>query len=163
MELVDIYNEQYQYVRTQQRFDNKALNEYNKSVHAYIINNNNELLIQKRSDTKKENPGMWEAVGGGVEYNEDSQTAILREIKEEINKTFYKNDLEFIGTIKYPGYIADVYVVKCNDAIETFKIQEGEVSDIKWATHEDIEELLKQNIFYSSSYNYFNNYYLKNK
>lgn len=161
MELVDVYDKHNNFVRTQLRFGTKSYNEFNKTVHAYIINDKNELLIQKRSDNKRENPGKWEAVGGAVAPDEDSLTAITREIKEEINKDVDTDDIEYIGTVRYPGYIADVYVLTCNDSIDSFKILEEEVSDIKWATLEDIDNLKQNDSFYSSSFNYFKNYYWK--
>jgi 8-oxo-dGTP diphosphatase len=50
-----------------------------KRVAAIIINNNALLLMHR----KKNNHEYWVFCGGGVEDNEDLESALIREIKEE--------------------------------------------------------------------------------
>jgi len=54
------------------------------SVGALLINDNGEILLQKRSQHVKNEKGKWEAPGGAVEFNERREDAIRREIKEEL-------------------------------------------------------------------------------
>jgi 8-oxo-dGTP diphosphatase len=52
-------------------------------VRNVIFNTGNELLLLKRSDSDREDPGTWEVPGGGVLPNEDLFMALLREVREE--------------------------------------------------------------------------------
>lgn len=56
-----------------------------------------KVLLQKGSVTKKINAGLWNGLGGHIERNEDVQTAARRELKEEAGITC--KDLEIYGTI----------------------------------------------------------------
>lgn len=54
-------------------------------VHMHVFNKNGELYLQKRSMTKKIQPGKWDtAVGGHIAFGEDLMTALRRETREEI-------------------------------------------------------------------------------
>ena len=49
-----------------------------------LINNADEILLSKRPKNKHL-AGFWEFPGGKVETNEVPETALIREIKEELN------------------------------------------------------------------------------
>ena len=53
-------------------------------VHVWIRNSKGEYLVSQRSANRPVNPLLWECVGGSVLKGEDSLTAALREVKEEI-------------------------------------------------------------------------------
>ncbi|WP_174880612.1 NUDIX domain-containing protein, partial [Metabacillus niabensis] len=57
-----------------------------KVVAAIIENDNNEILCALRSP-EMSIPNMWEFPGGKVEKDEDIYSALVREIKEELNCT----------------------------------------------------------------------------
>jgi 8-oxo-dGTP diphosphatase len=50
-----------------------------------IINKNNEVLLQKRTDKTNSNAGEWSRPGGTVEFGEKVEDALIREIQEELN------------------------------------------------------------------------------
>ncbi len=50
-----------------------------------IIIKSEKYFIGKRSKFKKQFPGLWETIGGGIEENETPEDCITREIKEELN------------------------------------------------------------------------------
>jgi mutator protein MutT len=58
-----------------------------------LINDKNELLLQKKTTDYKPYPGCWALFGGAIEEGEDPEEAIIREIKEEtgllVEPTFY--------------------------------------------------------------------------
>ena len=60
---------------------------------AGVIIHNNKLLVHKN-----EKPNHYCLIGGRVEIGEDSETALKREIKEEIGKEVYITD--YISTIE---------------------------------------------------------------
>jgi len=52
---------------------------------AIIINDNNEVLLLKRSENSRTEPGTWSRPGGAVEYGESLKQAVEREVFEETN------------------------------------------------------------------------------
>jgi len=115
--------------------------DYHKSVHIWIINDNNEILVQKRNPKKETFPGLWAiSVAGHVRSGEESFEAAIREIKEEIGKNVKKEDLKYLFTVKRCQninnftlrVIDDVYLVKLNVDVDNTKLQFKELTDIKY-------------------------------
>ncbi len=48
-----------------------------------IIENDNKILLIKRSENDPVGPNTWEFVGGKVEFHENMEEALNREIYEE--------------------------------------------------------------------------------
>lgn len=58
---------------------------WHRAIVVAIVNGDNEVLLQKRSATKKKNPGMWDiSVAGHISAGQDSLSAAAREINEEV-------------------------------------------------------------------------------
>lgn len=53
------------------------------SVGALIQNKDGKFLIVKRSEKDDFLPGLWELPGGGLDFGEELQDGLKREIKEE--------------------------------------------------------------------------------
>lgn len=54
-------------------------------VHLHVFNSRGELFLQKRPAWKDIQPGKWDtAVGGHVDYGEDTAEALRREAREEL-------------------------------------------------------------------------------
>lgn len=53
-------------------------------VGALILNSEGKLLIAQRGPKAKNERGRWEIPGGGVEFGETFEHAIIREIREEL-------------------------------------------------------------------------------
>lgn len=114
-------------------------------IHVWVMNSNNELLLQKRSPTKDACPNMWHvSLGGHIESKEDNEQAIMREFSEELGldisgqmdkvKYLYTfkeivvlNDGQFIDNEFY-----DVYLLKMDIDPNTLVLQEEEVSEVKF-------------------------------
>lgn len=57
-------------------------------VHLHLFNSRGDLYLQRRPDWKDIQPGKWDtAVGGHIDYGEDTADAIRREIREELGLT----------------------------------------------------------------------------
>lgn len=117
--------------------------EYHIVVVAVIINSKNEILVAKRSATKKHEPLKWELTGGGVRAGETSLQGILRETREEIGMKFIPEEAIFLKEIrrdKIPADFKDLWLFKSDTPINEIKFEDGEVCDAKWVT---IYEFLK--------------------
>lgn len=55
-------------------------------VHLHVFNNNGDIYLQKRPGWKDVQPGKWDtATGGHIDWGEDVETALQREVLEELN------------------------------------------------------------------------------
>ncbi len=129
--------------------------EYHLVVNAWIKNDKNEFLITQRSPNKS-HPLMWECTGGSALTGEDSITAAIREVKEELGIDVDRDSAKYIGsTLRYyPNRpdILDVWLFKSNVNIEEVKIQAEEVNDVMWANKEKIIELYQNGKFEANAY-----------
>ncbi|MBR6216574.1 MAG: NUDIX domain-containing protein [Spirochaetaceae bacterium] len=96
-----------------------------------------QILISKRSMNKRYFPGLWEVIGGNLEFEEDFENCIIREVKEEINcrikglehlhsRAMYLNGLMYI-TIAYYGELLDKPI-----------FNEEEISEIRWINEDEL-------------------------
>lgn len=71
---------------------------YHKPVWIWIINNKNEVLIQKRSAQKKQSPNLWDMPSAGhVVAGESIIEGAIRETKEELGINTKQSDYEYVG------------------------------------------------------------------
>lgn len=75
----------------------------------FLLNDKNEVLLVKRSDTDDFLPGLWEMPGGGLDFGENPVIGLQRELKEEIgldvevDKPLYVDDY-FMNKEWIPGH-----------------------------------------------------------
>ena len=105
-------------------------------VAAIIIKDGNVFATQRGYGEFK---GWWEFPGGKIEADEDPQSALVREIKEEldctINPTKFALDLEY----QYPTFYLKM---SCFEAIITKGTPKLlEHNDAKWLTKKQLNEV----------------------
>ncbi len=62
-------------------------------VHVHVFNSKGELWLQKRANDKQIQPGLWDtSVGGHVKSGERIETALLREVREELGVPTMPNE-----------------------------------------------------------------------
>jgi len=74
-------------------------------VAAALVNDDNEVLLAKRPEGKRL-AGKWEFPGGKVEAGESPEDALARELKEELDITVAKKNMEPLWFLShaYPEY-----------------------------------------------------------
>lgn len=65
-----------------------------------IIVNRGRILIIKRSDRDDTGAGTWETAGGKIEFGEELESALLREVKEETGIDITVEKLLYATTFK---------------------------------------------------------------
>ena len=109
---------------------------------AVVFDDQKRLLAVQRSATMAL-PMMWELPGGKIEPNEDAQTCIVREIKEELNlhltvgeslPSVYFRYPEFDITL-YPitGTISDWSTLTLAEHNAYILLAEEKYQDLNWA------------------------------
>ena len=154
-EYFDELNEKGEYTgRTETREKCHKEGLWHKAVVAFIINSKEQVLLQRRSPNKKMWPNMWDITSGGhVLAGEFGFQAIIREAKEELGLDLNKNDITFIGSSISTNIKGDIinnhfneYYIARKDIDETeLKLQEEEVSEVKWIDKDEIIERIKDN------------------
>lgn len=121
---------------------NNVPNDYYISVvGVVIINGNNELLLQKRSRFKRNNPNKWGICGGKVDFGETPLDAGIRETSEEIGIRLNKEEMKFLSTDTNGKLHFTVYYVRKNIDINECKLQEEEVDEVKYFKVEELQNL----------------------
>lgn len=129
--------------------------EFHLAVHIWIVNDNKEFLIQKRADNLKHLPGVWAVTGGSVLAGEDSLTAALREVKEEIGINIDSERIKMLFRIKKKDHFADVWIIRKNVALNELEIQVEEVSLAKWVSKEELSDMIYTGVFHNYGHDYF--------
>ena len=156
-ELIDILDE----------FGNKekrtlSANEVHKSgfwhrvIKVVVLNQNNEILIQRRSKTKKIFPNVWDiGVTGHVSAGEQPIASAQRELFEELGIKAKQNELKYIFSYKKDiGYndfkekmFIDLFYIKKDFNIADFSILKDEVSEIRFIELENFNQFLNDDYF----------------
>ena len=150
MELLDVLDENGQL--TGQKEDRITIHEKNLwhiHVGIWIMNEKGELLFQKRSPNKKVNPNKWTRTGGHVDTGETPLIGIQRETEEEIGVKIPIDQIELINIQKQPRekgrHFTYSYFTFVNYKLEDYTMQIEEVSDLKYMTIEEMEEVYNNN------------------
>lgn len=150
MELWDILDEKgHSTGIVKQRGEELLPGEFHLVVFAFITNSKGELLISRRT-MNKTFPGSWEITGGAAILGDDSRSAVLREIKEELGLTLSSDQGRFIGRFSYEGehsYFADLWHFQAEVKPEEICCQEEEVSEAKWAKFAEVEVMIERGVF----------------
>ena len=149
MELWDLYDKNRKLTdSTMARGDAMIKDTYHLVIHVVIFNSNNQMLIQKRKHDKVSNPNMWDiSVGGSVTAGETSQLGAMRETEEELGLQIdLHNQLPHLSITFERGY-DDIYIVNREAEVNKLAVPNDEVSDVKWATIDEILQMIAEGTF----------------
>ena len=149
MELWDLYDKNRKLTEdTMVRGDEMKPDTYHLVIHVVIFNSENQMLIQKRKHDKASNPNMWDiSVGGSVTAGETSQFGAMRETEEELGLQIdLHNQLPHLSITFERGY-DDIYIVNREADIRKLAVPNDEVSDVKWATIDEILQMIAEGTF----------------
>lgn len=155
MEYLDEVNEKNEFtgkVYPKEEFHKKGL--WYREVIGIIMNEKNEVLLQKRSPNKKDKPNLWEICFGHISSGETPENSILREVKEEIDLDLTEKDLIPLGiehtseyyenTNRFHKAFSYIYLIKTDKNINEFKLQDEEVCDVKYISLKDLIDRLNK-------------------
>lgn len=145
MEYIDIYNENNEPMNMKmEREEAHTRGMWHREVLVVVVNEKNEVLLQKRSYKRRYLPGKWALCAGHVQSGETEKQSAIRELVEELDMKIYQKDLVFLETYKKNGHanrkISYVYLARTNMKLNEYTIQEDELTDLKYVY---IDELIK--------------------
>ena len=134
-------------------------NDYLGGVSCFIINENGNILIEQRGNTKI-TAGEMDLCSGHIDNNETPTQAMIREYIEELHrgdineqgqarneainnlKKLDELDLVFKNKGNERKFFIQFYAMKTK--LNKLTIQKEEISDVKWIPMEDAFELIRQ-------------------
>jgi len=115
-------------------------------VHVCLFNDRGQMLIQRRTDTKPDWPGLWDfSVGGSVHAGETSREGALREVREELGLDIELARPSFTFNFQY-GF-DDFYLLRTDVPLPLAAVPNDEVAEVRWADLDDVVGLLRAGQF----------------
>lgn len=153
MELWDVYDQCMQKTgRTHVRGVDLPEGDYHLIVHIYPINSQGEILIQKRADTVKTKPGLWATTAGSVIAGENFLEGCKRELYEELGIVASEKNIKLIAINQKENRFRAIWLVRTDIEASECVLQEEEVSDAKWASPDQIREMIETGEFWHYDY-----------
>lgn len=143
-ELVDEYGNKTGKILTSLEIDNRQCIPdgcFVSIVWVLILNDKNDLLLQRRSMLKKFYPGKLGVCGGKVDFNEEPIDAGVRETYEEIGVKLNRDDLKFLCTTKGEKAYITVFYVRKNIDISKCVLQKEEIDELKYFSIDKLKEI----------------------
>ena len=131
--------------RTHQRGVPMSAGDGHLVVQIWIMNDKNEFLISKRIGQPE---GMWHTTGGGAIAGEESITAAMREVKEELGVDLIPKNGQRFKRYSEPhinddGFVfIDVWLFRQEADLAFVVLEPNETCDAMWASKEKIMEMI---------------------
>ena len=142
MELNDIYDiNRCLTGRTHVRGTPWKKGEYGLVVCVWVYDGKGKVLLTRRAP-EKSGAGSWENSGGAAQAGESSLEAIVRELREETGIEAKPEEFELLCTNRDKICHYDFYCLHRELPIEEVRLQPGETDDVKWATFEQVHQMI---------------------
>ena len=148
MELLEIYNENNEPLN--KSYDRDKVHDeglWHREILVIIINNKNQVLLQKRSYKRRHLPGKWALCAGHVISGYTEKATAIKELKEELGIDALQKELNFIGIYKKGDptnkKFSYIYIIRTDKKISEIKIQKEELTNVKYVSIKKILKMIK--------------------
>jgi len=125
------------------------------AVQCWIMNEQGNILIQRRAATKDKSAGKWDVSFGGHCVKTDNFNNILienviKEGKEELGLNINAQDIIKLGEVRYTSQenknkeLLGIFLIKV-DNNQQFTFEDGEVSEVMWIEPDILYNNIVQN------------------
>ena len=115
--------------------------EYGLVVCVWVYDGKGKVLLTRRAP-EKSFAGTWENSGGAAKAGEDSLQAITRELSEETGIHASPEEFELLCSSRDRNCHYDFYCLRRDVPIEQIVLQPGETDGARWATFEQVRQLI---------------------
>ena len=155
MEYLQVFDKDKNILNEKIERDNKynlPENKYFMIVLIFIENSKGKFLLQK---TSKERHSCIATTGGHVTFGDDGFTTVIKEVKEELGIDISdKEIIEFnSGCDGVDCY--KMYYTKLDISMDEFVIQEEELSEVRWFSMEELEDMVDKKILNQNQIDFF--------
>lgn len=124
-------------------------------VMGWVVRPDGRFLISRRSP-EKNNPLLWETTGGAKQAGEDSLSAIVRELKEELGVDVSRCRPVFLGSReRRKGLFFDCWLFFRDVPLADVRFQPGETVDAKWVDDAAFSRMIEAGEVTSASVEFF--------
>lgn len=144
---------------------------YHQTIHVWFYTDDKKILLQKRASVKKVFPNHWDvSVAGHIGAGEKIESAIIREVQEEIGLSISEADLTKIGLrkdkITHPNGILDnefkhIFVCKLNQKLSELTRQVSEIDDLQLFDFSILKDSEKHGSFMVPNMNHYYDFIYK--
>ena len=129
-----------------------------RTAHVWVVRRSEggwDVLLQKRSEEKDSFPGLYDTSSAGhIPAGDEPLDSALRELREELGVEARPEQLRYAGSfrIRYEeefhgkpfrdNEVTRVYVYDAPVAVEDLRLQEDEVTEVRWFDMEEVWEEL---------------------
>lgn len=110
-----------------------------------MIDGQLQVFLPRRASTKKFLPGVYELPGGHIDYGEDIEAGLTREIMEEFGVRVELGDpfaaFTYMNEIKGSHSIEVIYFARFLDPEDAITLEPEDHSEYTWATLTDLPRL----------------------
>lgn len=148
LELLDIFDEENEKrIGSAERGVVHYYNLWHREIACWIINEKNEILLQRRSPNKKQHPNKLAVTAGHVGLGETPTESLLREVSEEVGINDVKEEnFIYLDTFRAENinnhHYKYVYLLKTDKQLEDLTMQESEVSELLYVSLDKLKEMI---------------------
>ena len=117
--------------------------DWHRAAHVWILAPDGRILLQRRSLSKENNPGLWDvSAAGHLSAGESSVDAAVRETFEELGLRIVASDLRFLATLRescvlnnrtyFDNELHDIFLLRRAVDVASLKLDPEEVAEVKW-------------------------------
>ncbi len=128
--------------------------DWHRTVHIWLVNPRGEILLQRRTLTKKTHPGMLDvSCAGHLLAGDTPKSGALRELAEELGVAAKPEQLQFLATIQRAKkmdsgitdkqYI-DIFLLQTELELQDFELQMEEVADVQYVSPAELKQMIAE-------------------
>jgi isopentenyldiphosphate isomerase len=118
---------------------------WHRTAHVWILNDQKQLLCQKRSMLKDIAPGKWEpAIVGHIGPGDDYFTGAIKEVREETGLPLNREDLNLVKIYKdhETKEFRGIFHCRWNGDLNELNSERDEVDAVKWVNLSTLKNYL---------------------
>jgi len=129
--------------------------QWHRSVHIWVVDEWERILLQQRSLHKDSNPGLWDISSAGhISAGQESREAAVREVNEELRLIIASERLQFLFEDKDEAILNngtfidhefhDIYLLRLQRGEDRLiKPDPGELAGVRWISPEVFADELR--------------------
>lgn len=116
-------------------------------VHA-LIDGEQKVFMPKRAVTKKFLPDVFELPGGHIDYGEELEAGLAREIKEEFGMNVSIGDVfgafTYVNEVKGSHSVELIYLASFSDPIDQITLDPEDHSEYRWVAESELDSIYSE-------------------
>mgnify|MGYP001072324510 FL=1 len=111
-----------------------------------ILESSEGVLLARRPLTKKIAPGIYHLPGGHVEFGEDPEKSLVREMQEEFSLGVHIEEIvRIFSYVRNDTHFVEItYRISSSSLPDAIKFDEKETESVEWVNDEQLQHYLPE-------------------